>query len=127
MANAQYPRAERVRHAIREVLAGELERMNDPGLGMVTITDVNVSPDLRNARVFYTVYGPEPTRASTRDALGRASGHLRTVVAREVRLRFAPRLELVEDPVPERVARIDSLIAKLNDPDHDPDPDHDEE
>lgn len=91
--------------------------MNDPGLGLVTVTEVNVSPDLRNARVFYTVYGPDEMRAATRDAMGRATGHLRTAVAREVRLRFAPRLEFVEDPVPERVARIDELINKLHKPD----------
>lgn len=118
MANkASYPRAERVKHAIQQVVAAELERMSDPGFGLVTITDVNVSPDLRNARIFYTVYGSDSTRSSTRDAIVRSLGHLRTTVAREVRLRYAPKLEFVEDPVPERVARIDELIHKLHKPD----------
>lgn len=113
MANASYPRAERVRHAIQEVLAAELERMSDPGLGLVTVTDVDLSPDMRNAKVYYTVYGPDVTHASTKDAMKRASGHLRSVVAREVRMRHTPALEFHEDPSPERSARIDELLANL--------------
>lgn len=114
MSTASYPRAERVREAIKEALAVEIERLKDPGLGFVTITDVTVSRDLRNARAFYTVYGEEVQQASTRDALKRAAGHLRTVVASEVRLRYAPTLEFVEDPVPERVERVESILAEIH-------------
>jgi ribosome-binding factor A len=111
---ANYPRAERVRRAIKEVLASEIERLKDPGLGFLTITDVTVSPDLRNATAFYTVYGDDVQHASTRDAIGRAAPHLRSVVAHEVRLRYAPRLDFKEDPVPERSSRIEQLIADLH-------------
>lgn len=114
MSHASYPRAERVRHAVQQVVAGELERMSDPGLGLVTVTDVTVSPDLRHARVFYTVYGPDVSQASSADALKRAAGHLRTVVARQVRLRYAPQIEFVEDPVPQRAARLEGLIAEIH-------------
>jgi ribosome-binding factor A len=114
MSNASYPRAERVRGAVKEVLAVEVERLKDPGLGFVTITDVTISRDLRNARAFYTVYGEEVQRASTKDALKRAAGHLRAAVAREVCLRFAPTLEFVEDPVPERAQRLEHLIAEIH-------------
>jgi ribosome-binding factor A len=110
----QYPRADRVRATIKEVLADELERLRDPGLGFVTITEVTMSPDLRHAKAFYTVYGEEIERAATKDALARAVNHLRTTIAREVRLRYAPTLEFVEDPVPDRAARLDSIIAELH-------------
>jgi ribosome-binding factor A len=113
MSHASYPRAARVREAIKEVLAAEVERLKDPGIGFVTITEVTVSPDLRNAKAFYTVYGTDTERAATRDGLRRATKHLRTVVARQVRLRFAPMIEFAEDPVPERTRRIDSILADI--------------
>lgn len=114
MSHANYPRAERVREAIKEVLAIEIERLKDPGVGFVTITDVDMSPDLRNAKVFYTVYGGDVDRAATRDGLRRATKHLRTAVAHGVRLRFAPTLEFAEDPVPERTQRIEQILAEIS-------------
>ena len=113
MSHASYPRAERVREAIKETLAGEVERLKDPGVGFVTITDVTVTPDLRHAKAFYTVYGADVERAATRDGLKRATKHLRGILAHQVRLRFVPTLEFVEDPVPERSGRIDQLLADL--------------
>lgn len=110
----RYPRSERVRAAVKEVLATELERLKDPGLGFVTITDVTMSPDLRSARAYWTVYGNDEQRDATRKALARAAKHLRGAVARGVRLRFVPTLEFVEDPVPERARRLDALIAELH-------------
>lgn len=114
MSHASYPRAARVREAIKEVLASQVERLKDPGVGFVTITDVTMSPDLRRANAFYTVYGSDVERAATRDALRRATKHLRTAVAHEVRLRFAPTLEFAEDPIPERTQRLDTLIESVH-------------
>ena len=114
MSHASYPRAARVRAAIKEVLASEVERLKDPGIGFVTITDVLMSPDLRHAKAFYTVYGGEVERAASRDALRRATNYLRTAVAHEVRLRFAPTLEFTEDPVPERMQRIEQILADIS-------------
>lgn len=116
MANASYPRAERVRHAIREVIAGEIENMADPGLGMVTITEVTLSPDMRHAKAYYTVYGSDVTAASTKDALKRAAGHMRSIVAKEVRLRYTPTLEFRADPLPDHASHIESLIDRMNRP-----------
>jgi ribosome-binding factor A len=114
MSNASYPRAERVRAAIKHVLADEVGRLKDPRVGFVTITDVTVSPDLRHARAFYTVYGEDADREATREGLTRAARHLRSVVAREVRLRFTPTLDFEEDPLPERARHLDRLIAQLH-------------
>lgn len=113
MSPGRFPRSERVRAAVKEVLANEIERLKDPGLGLVTITEVTMSPDLRSARVYWTVYGDEGQRGRTGAALGRASRHLRKAVADGVRLRFVPTLEFVEDPVPERTRRLDQLLAEL--------------
>ena len=113
MSHASYPRAARVREAIKEILAAEVERLKDPGIGFVTITEVSLSPDLRNAKVFYTVYGSDTERAATRDGLRRATKHLRGVLAHQVRLRFVPTVEFAEDPVPERTRRIESILAEL--------------
>jgi len=113
-APRQYPRAERVRHVIMRVLASEVERLRDPGLGFVTLTEVTLTPDLRSAKAYYTVYGEDVERAATRDALKRATPHLRTAVAREVRMRYAPTFEFIEDTSPAQAARIDTLIAELH-------------
>ena len=114
MSHASYPRAARVREAIKEVLASQVERLKDPGVGFVTITDVVMSPDLRHAKAFYTVYGSDVERAATRDALKRATKHLRSAVAHEVRLRHAPTLELAEDPIPERTQRIEQILDDIS-------------
>jgi len=113
-APRSYPRAERVRHQIKQVLAEEVERLRDPGLGFVTITDVTMTSDLRHAKAYYTVYGEQTVHAATRDALSRATKHMRATVAREVRMRYTPTLEFIEDPVPETASRIDELIRGLH-------------
>lgn len=114
MANASYPRAERVREAIKEVLAAEVERLKDPGIGFVTITEVRITPDLRAAKAYYTVYGSDLERAATRDGLKRATKHLRSAIAQQIRLRYTPTLEFVEDQVAESASRIDALLADLH-------------
>ena len=113
-APRSYPRAERVRAAIKQVLALEVERLRDPGLGYVTITDVTLTPDLHHARAYYTVLGEPELLAATRDALARASGHLRASVAHQVRMRYVPAIEFLEDPVPDRASRVDIILAELH-------------
>lgn len=110
----QYPRAERVRHEIQRVLVAELDKLRDPGMGFVTITEVTLSVDMRHAKAYYTVLGEDVEVAATHDALQRATKHLRSAVAHGVRLRYVPQLEFVPDPVPERTAHLDKLIAELH-------------
>jgi len=109
-----YPRAERVRAAIKEVLAAEVERLRDPGLGFITITDVTMTPDLRNAKAYYTVLGEQVEVEASHDALARATKHLRSAIAHQVRLRYAPTLEFVHDPVPDRTARLEEIISQIH-------------
>jgi ribosome-binding factor A len=106
-------RARRLAGRIQEIVAVTLEmRVKDPRLGMVTITDTRLTPDLREATVFYTVYGDEQVRTESAAALESARGVLRAEVGRQTGVRHTPSLTFVADTVPETVARIDDLIVE---------------
>ena len=107
-------RPERVAEEMREVLAEEIARLKDPRVGFVTVTGVKMTPDLRHAWVFYSSYGDDTAKAGTRAALRSARSHLRTVVGRQVRLKFLPELEFEEDHTIEAGERIDRLIAQTH-------------
>ena len=103
----------RVNESLREVIAGEVARLKDPGLGFITITGVSVSPDLRAARVYYSVLGDESEKESTQSALDRAAPRVQGVVGREVRLRYNPRLEFVFDESVEQGLRMERLLQEI--------------
>ena len=109
---ADQARARRLAVRIREIVASTLEnQVKDPRLGMVTITDARLTPDLRDATLYYTVYGDEAARADTAAALESARGVLRTQVGRQTGIKFTPTLAFVADVVPEHAAQIDELLA----------------
>jgi len=98
---------------IREIVAASLElQVKDPRLGMVTITDAKVTPDLRDATVFYTVYGDDSERASSAAALESAKGVLRSQVGRQTGVKFTPTLSFVADSVPDSARHIDELLEQ---------------
>ena len=106
-------RARKLAVRIREVVASTLElQVKDPRLGMVTITDAKVTPDLREATLYYTVYGDDQARADSAAALESAKGVLRSQVGRQTGVRYTPSLAFVADVVPETAGRIDELLAK---------------
>ena len=103
---------------IREIVASTLEmQVKDPRLGMVTITDARVTPDLREATVYYTVYGDEAARAGTAAALDSARGVLRSQVGRKTGVKFTPTLAFVADSVPDTARTIDALLERARDAD----------
>ena len=108
-------RTDRVAEEFREILAEEILKLKDPRVGFVTVTGVKVTPDLRHAWVFYTSLGDEKARAGTRAGLRSARPHLRTMVGRQVRLKYLPELEFEEDLSMENGERIDALIRKMHD------------
>ena len=115
---ADQARARRLAVRIREIVASTLEmQVKDPRLGMVTITDARVTPDLRDATLYYTVYGDETARADTAAALDSTRGVLRTQVGRQTGIKFTPTLAFVPDAVPEHAGRIDELLAVARDAD----------
>lgn len=108
-------RADRVAEAIREEVATFLrEGAKDPRLvGMITVTAVDVPRDLRTARIFVSILGSETERAATMDALASMTGHLRSRLARSLRLRVAPELHFRLDESVARAARIESLLQQV--------------
>ena len=112
-------RLERVSEELREILALEIQRLKDPRLGFVTVTGVRVTPDLRKARVFYTVLGEEKDHKGTRAALRSATPRLRTMVGHEIRIKVTPELEFEEDAAAEHGGRIEEIIARIHEHDTD--------
>jgi ribosome-binding factor A len=110
----QGPRTERVSEEFREILAEEIPKLKDPRIGFVTVTGVKVTADLRRAWVYYTAFGGDKERASTRAGLRSAVPRLRGVIGKQVRMKFLPELAFEEDATLEQAAEIDRLIARLN-------------
>jgi ribosome-binding factor A len=111
-------RANRLADRIKVIVAETLDkRVKDPRLGFVTITDARVTGDLREATVYYTVYGDEAARAATATALESVKGLLRTEVGRQTGVRYTPSLAFVPDAVPETAAHIDELLARARESD----------
>lgn len=97
---------------VMELTAQAVRRLKDPRVGMVTITDARMTPDLREATVFYTVLGDEEQVKASAAGLERATGHLRTTVGRALGMRHTPSLTFVADTVPDQANRIEALLAQ---------------
>lgn len=105
-------RARRLAVRIREIVASMLDRgVKDPRLGMVTITEVRVTPDLVDATVFYTVYGDEEARRASAEALESARGLLRSQVGRATGVKVTPTLTFVHDRLPDDAQHLEDLIS----------------
>lgn len=100
--------AERVRELVAEVVRTQIK---DPRLGMITITDSRLTPDLRDATVFYTVLGDVAAQTATAAALESAKGLMRSTVGRALGLKHSPTLTFVHDDVQEQAKHIDELLA----------------
>jgi len=103
----------RVNEAVRHVLSEAVPDLKDPRIGFVTITSVQTSPDLRHARVFVSVFGPERKRQATLDGLAAAHGVLQTRVARALRMKRTPQLAFEYDRTVEEGVRMSMLIDEL--------------
>ncbi|TWG08856.1 30S ribosome-binding factor RbfA [Saccharopolyspora dendranthemae] len=115
---ADTARARRLAKRIAQIVASGLEHeVKDPRLAMVTITDARVTPDLRDATVYYTVFGDDADYASTAAALNSATGVLRSRVGDQTGVRFTPTLSFVADTVPDQARRMEELLAKAKEAD----------
>jgi ribosome-binding factor A len=111
---AQGSRPDRVGEEIRQELAALLAReVHDPGIGFVTLTRVKMSPDLQQARVFYTVIGDEKAQKATAEALARATPFLRRHIAARVRLRRVPEIRFDFDKSVQNQDRIERILMDL--------------
>lgn len=110
----QGKRTERVGSLIQMAL-GQLilTRLKDPRLGFVTVTHVEVSPDLKSAKVFYSAMGNEEAKASSRLALEKAAGFLQKAIAVSLKLRYTPKLLFELDDSLDRGLEIDRVLRDL--------------
>lgn len=104
-------RMRRVNEAVREVVSARLaEGLRDPRVGFVTVTSVDTSPDLRQARVYVSVLGTDEDRSETMAGLESAHGVLQQAVATELRMKHTPTLQFVFDESIDRGMRISELL-----------------
>ena len=109
---ADQARARRLAVRIRTIVATALEsEVKDPRLGLVTVTDARVSPDLMDATIFYTVYGDDADREGSAAALESARGVLRSLVGRLTGVKNTPTLTFIHDQLPEGAKHLDDLLA----------------
>jgi ribosome-binding factor A len=100
---------------LQQLLAELFARgMRDPRIGLVTITGVKVSPDLREARVYWTVHGDLEQRKHTAKGLANARGYLRREIAAQIKLRVTPDLHFTYDESIDRGERIEQLIREVH-------------
>jgi ribosome-binding factor A len=103
---------------VADVVRAELSRLilleaHDKDLHLVTVTDVEMPPDLRSARVYFSCLGGDEEREKAADALRRAAGYLRREVGQRCQLRYAPELHFIYDRSLERGARIEELLHQV--------------
>ena len=99
-------RVERVARQILQAVSSLVEtELADPRIGLVTFTGATISPDLRQARIYYSALGDEEAKRSAADGLTHASGYLRREVGRRLGLRFSPTLHFEPDRSLERADR----------------------
>jgi len=107
-------RHDKVTQAIKKEISSIIQyELKDPRLGFVTITRVEMTADLRYAKVFFSVLGKEEERKKTKAALDSALGYIRRLIAQRIRLRFAPEIIFREDRSIEYSIQIEKLLNEL--------------
>ncbi len=119
-----YPRSRRIAEQLRRELAEVIrDDVDDPRVGSVTISEVQVSRDLAHATVYVTVLGAEAAEAQAGvDVLNKAHGFLRSQVARRIRAKRTPSLRFLHDSAFDRGARLSALIDEVAPPPADEEP-----
>lgn len=111
-----YKRTDRVNALLQRELGTLIsEELGDPRIAFATVTAVEVTPDLRSARVHVSVLGDDEALRSTMAALTEARPYLRHELGRRTELRFVPDLTFVSDTSAARAIRIDTLLRKARD------------
>ena len=111
----QYKRAERVGDLIKKEVSRIIQyELKDPGIGFVTVTAVELSDDLKHAKIFYSVLGDKEAKEESSSALKRACGFIQHEIGRKLKLRYTPEICFLFDPSVEYGARIETLIKKIH-------------
>ena len=108
------PRNAKLADQIKSILASTIDlKVKDPRKVFITITDVRLTGDNREATVFYTVLGDESAREGSAAALRSAKGMLRTAVGQQLQLRHTPTLEFVLDATEDEARNLEDLLARV--------------
>ncbi|HKX74449.1 MAG TPA: 30S ribosome-binding factor RbfA [Acidimicrobiia bacterium] len=116
MSKPNYPRSARVNAIVQEVVAEELEKLTDPRLELVTVTGVEVAPDLRRATIFISALALEDLEEALA-GLRAAAPRLRHAIGRQVRIKYTPELDFAPDSGVVQGERIDALLREISDED----------
>ncbi|HUY72059.1 MAG TPA: 30S ribosome-binding factor RbfA [Gaiellaceae bacterium] len=106
-------RMRRVNESVRAVVAEAIGGLQDPRIGVVTVTGVTVSPDLHDGRVYISVFGNKKKQAKTMRALDSARGVVQGALARELSMKRTPLLTFEYDQTVEEGVRLTKLIDEL--------------
>lgn len=107
------PRSERIREDFKREISDILRKMKDPRIGFVSVTDVELSRDLRHAKVFVSIFGDVAEKENTLAALLHAQGFIRSELGRRIRLRHTPEIAFRLDDSIERGDRINRLLRSV--------------
>jgi len=106
-------RQESVSRELQEEIARIVQHdIDDPLIGFVTITDVDISPDLRHATVYYSVLGDDEQKRESGKGIRRAAKYIRGLIAERMDLRYTPTLRFELDETAENAQRIEQLLRK---------------
>lgn len=106
-------RQQRINESLKETISEVIRLIKDPRLGFVTLTDVEVSPDLGYARVFFSAYGTDEEKEESTAALKHAAGFVRREVARRMQLRHTPQMDFRLDTTADRAEHVMKLLHEI--------------
>lgn len=107
-------RIERLQDQIKKIVSEVIQgKLNDPHLGFITITEVELSKDLKHAKIFYSVYGDTDSQRETSKSLRRATGFIQRELAHEIRIRKLPAIVFKADNSVTRGLRIQELLDQI--------------
>lgn len=105
---------QQLKKEISQILLFEVK---DSLIGFITITHVSLSPDLKNAKVYYTILGDEAKRIKAQKGLDRAVGYIRKQVAQRIKMKFVPEIRFYFDEILQESLRVEKLLDELKDED----------
>lgn len=105
-------RTYKVAERLRSVIAMQIQRLSDPRFSLVTVTSVNVTPDLRNAKVYWSVVGGKERAAEVEEALQGAAGVFRRELAQELGIRFVPEIRFYYDDTMDVIEQNEALFKR---------------
>jgi len=111
----RFKRSERVQELLLKEISTLIQKgLKDPRIGFATVTTVELTNNLKHAKVYISVFGTESEQCDTITGLTNASGFIRSSLGKDLNLRYIPVLEFILDETAKRVARINKIINELH-------------